>query len=66
MDMQDVFKKQIDLLEHEHLDLDAMIESMLGEKTVNQIAVQRLKKRKLMIKDRISQLHSKILPDIIA
>lgn len=66
MEDQEILKQQLNRLEHEHHDLDAMIEKMLGETTVNQIAVQRLKKRKLMIKDHISQLHSKMLPDIIA
>mgnify|MGYP003109758261 CR=1 FL=1 len=66
MDTQEILRQQLDRLEHEHHDLDAMIEKMLRDTTVNQIAVQRLKKRKLMIKDHISQIHSKILPDIIA
>jgi hypothetical protein len=39
---------------------------MLREPIVNQIAVQRLKKRKLLLKDQITQIRSKLLPDIIA
>ena len=66
MDTQEIIQQQIDRLEHEHHDLGAMVDKMLAETTVNQVGVQRLKKRKLMIKDRISQLHSKLLPDIIA
>jgi hypothetical protein len=43
-----------------------MIEKMLGENIVNQIAVQRLKKRKLLLKDQMLKLKSRLLPDIIA
>ncbi|MCE2951002.1 MAG: YdcH family protein [Alphaproteobacteria bacterium] len=66
MDGQEIIKQQLERLEHEHHDLDAMIERMLDVAIVDQIAVQRLKKRKLLLKDQISNLRSRILPDIIA
>lgn len=53
-------------LRQEHADLDAAI-SALSEMTVpDQLAIQRLKKKKLQLKDRISALEDGLLPDIIA
>jgi hypothetical protein len=43
-----------------------MIEKVRCEDIVDQLAMQRLKKRKLLLKDQISSLRSKVLPDIIA
>lgn len=53
-------------LEVEHRDLDDVIERIASNPTVNQIQLQRLKKRKLMLKDQIAQIESELLPDIIA
>jgi hypothetical protein len=66
MDNQEILKAQLEHLMAEHHELDHMIEQMLREPIVNQIAVQRLKKRKLLLKDQITQIRSKLLPDIIA
>jgi hypothetical protein len=66
MEDQEDLKAQLEHLTHEHHELDATIEKMLQEPIVNQIAVQRLKKRKLLLKDLIIQARSKLLPDIIA
>lgn len=66
MDGQEIIKQQLERLEYEHHDLGDMIERMLDAAIVDQIAVQRLKKRKLLLKDQISNLRSRILPDIIA
>lgn len=66
MDDQESLKRKLELLQEEHRELDVMIEAMMRENIVNQLAVQRLKKRKLLIRDQISQIHSKLLPDIIA
>ena len=66
MEDQKIFKAQLVHLLEEHQDLDATISKILTEPIVNQIAVQRLKKRKLLLKDQIIQVRSKLLPDIIA
>ena len=58
-------KKLADLLT-EHRDLDDIIARLTGEGSYDQLQVQRLKKRKLMLKDHISQLGDQLLPDIIA
>ncbi len=50
----------------EHRDLDNAIDRMAAEPPFDQIQIQRLKKRKLALKDQIAKLESQLLPDIIA
>jgi hypothetical protein len=50
----------------EHADLDAAIEMLTKTGQADQMLLQRLKKRKLALKDRIVQLENILLPDIIA
>ena len=50
----------------DHRDLDEVIGRLLESATADQLQIQRLKKRKLILKDEIARLHGKILPDIIA
>ena len=50
----------------EHCDLDDVIARMSEDPVTNQLQLQRLKKRKLLLKDQIACLRSQILPDIIA
>jgi hypothetical protein len=52
-------------LMQEHRDLDAAIEAM--EKTGgDQLTLSRMKKRKLYLKDEVAEIHTALLPDIIA
>jgi Uncharacterized conserved small protein containing a coiled-coil domain len=50
----------------EHRDLDAAIEALRTTACTDQLQLARLKKRKLRLKDEISQLEDMMLPDIIA
>ena len=50
----------------EHADLDAAIHMLSSSPASDQMLVQRLKKRKLALKDRIVQLENLLIPDIIA
>ena len=50
----------------EHADLDAAIHALSMAGTADQMTVQRLKKKKLGLKDRIVELEKILLPDIIA
>jgi hypothetical protein len=53
-------------LKSEHLDLDDVIARITEHRPFDQLQIQRLKKRKLMLKDQISKIESELLPDIIA
>ena len=53
-------------LRQEHRDLDMAIDALQGSARADSLQMQRLKKRKLYLKDRISALEDKLLPDIIA
>ena len=57
---------QLHQLESEHRDLDDVIGRLGDDKPFDQLKLQRLKKRKLALKDEITKLRSRILPDIIA
>tara|TARA_B100000315_G_scaffold247241_1_gene275686 strand:- start:140 stop:340 length:201 start_codon:yes stop_codon:yes gene_type:complete len=66
MNEQDVIRRKIETLKVEHRDLDDAIARIAETPPFDQIQIQRLKKRKLMLKDQITRLESKLLPDIIA
>lgn len=53
-------------LRQEHRDLDAAIDAMISSGSFNQLQVQRLKKRKLILKDEIAKIEDQLIPDIIA
>ena len=53
-------------LESEHRDLDDVISQLGTDTPFDQLQLQRLKKRKLGLKDEIKLIRSRILPDIIA
>lgn len=53
-------------LRQEHRDLDDAITALNRAGTFDQIQVQRLKKRKLALKDEIMRIEDQLLPDIIA
>ena len=61
----EVLAIELEVLRQEHRDLDLAI-SVLVEKAIDQLAVKRLKKKKLMLKDQISRFEDELTPDIIA
>ena len=66
MNKKDNLIKELYQLKQEHKDLDEILMQLQDKQTVNLLQVQRLKKRKLFLKDRIIILSNKIEPDIIA
>ena len=53
-------------LRQEHRDLDSAIEALANVGAPDQLQVQRLKKRKLSLRDRLSFVEDQLTPDIIA
>ncbi len=53
-------------MKQEHRDLDDAIMALGVAGTFDQLQVQRMKKRKLVLRDEISQFQTRLLPDIIA
>ena len=60
------FAREVERLREEHRDLDAAIEALNAVGANDQLQLQRLKKRKLSLRDRISFLEDALTPDIIA
>lgn len=63
---QEVLKRRLGELRSEHRDLDDVIARISEQVPFDQLQVQRLKKRKLQLKDEIAKIESSLLPDIIA
>lgn len=59
-------KRRLAELKTEHRDLDDVIARLIERAPFDQIQLQRLKKRKLALKDQMSRIESQLLPDIIA
>lgn len=59
-------RAQLARLRQEHRDLDAAIEAMQASPASDILQVQRLKKRKLVLRDRITHIEDQLTPDIIA
>ena len=62
----EAIKAKLESLRGEHRDLDEIIGRLSNAGPFDQLQLQRLKKRKLMLKDLIIKLESQLLPDIIA
>ena len=62
---RDSLLRKLHELRSEHRDLDTVIMRM-SEQAADQLHMQRLKKRKLVLKDEIAWLESRLIPDNIA
>ncbi len=65
LDDRESLLRRLHEMRSEHRDLDTVIARLSAERT-DQLQVQRLKKRKLKLKDEILRLESRLVPDIIA
>jgi hypothetical protein len=59
-------RTRLQALEIEHHDLDDVIDRLAGDPSQDRLQLQRLKKRKLFLKDQIQRLRARLIPDIIA
>ena len=66
MTQTDQLIQKLKIYEQEHRDLDQILIQLQDKHTVDFLQIQRLKKRKLVLKDKIIDLRNKLEPDIIA
>jgi hypothetical protein len=59
-------RQRLHALEVEHHDLDDVIGRLVVDPKQDRLQLQRLKKRKLLLKDQIQRLRARLIPDIIA
>lgn len=63
---EEQLRERLAVLKEEHSDLDDVISRLMTTPPVDFIQLQRLKKRKLALKDEINKIESQLIPDIIA
>ena len=66
MKNDEVLRVELEVFRRQHRDLDEAIAALNEKGTADQITLQRLKKQKLRLKDRIRLIEDRLLPDIIA
>jgi hypothetical protein len=62
----EALKAQLSALKSQHRELDEVIARIVEHSSFDQVQLQRLKKRKLLLKDQITKIENELLPDIIA
>jgi len=62
----EIITRKIEALKLEHRDLDEIIGRLSADPVRDELQIRRLKKRKLLLKDQITQLESQLVPDIPA
>lgn len=60
------YAAELEHLRQEHRDLDSAIEALSQIDSADRLQIQRLKKRKLSLRDRMTFLDDQLTPDIIA
>ena len=66
MQTEEVLKVELEFFRQEHRDLDQAIIALSDTATSDRLMIQRLKKKKLQLKDKITRLKDRLTPDIIA
>jgi hypothetical protein len=66
MKTDEVLKVELEVFRRQHRDLDEAITALQDRGTSDQLTIRRLKKKKLGLKDKISQIEDRLTPDIIA
>ena len=66
MEDEDALREKLAELREEHSDMDGAIDRLVHMPVVDALKLQRLKKRKLHLKDMIQKIESELVPDIIA
>ncbi|WP_420003505.1 YdcH family protein [Arenibacterium sp. LLYu02] len=63
---EDVLRVELEVFKREHRDLDEAIHALEEKGTADALTLRRLKKQKLLLKDKIALIEDRLLPDIIA
>ena len=63
---EEVLQIELEVLKQEHRDLDEAVLALEERGTRDQLTIQRLKKKKLALKDKIAVIEDRLTPDIIA
>ena len=66
MKTDEVLRVELEVFRREHRDLDEAIRALQERGTADQLMLQRLKKKKLRLKDMIALIEDRLTPDIIA
>ncbi len=66
MSHDEIMSAKLGVLRREHRELDEAIAALTAQQLTSSLALQRLKKQKLLLKDEIARLEDEITPDIIA
>ncbi len=66
MSHEEIARTRLEVLRREHRDLDEAIAALSQHSLTHSLTLQRLKKQKLSLKDRIARLEDELTPDIIA
>jgi hypothetical protein len=66
LNSDDVLRIKLEVVRREHRDLDDAIHALETSGRGDQLTLRRLKKQKLALKDQISRLQDRLIPDIIA
>ena len=66
MKTEEVLRVELEFFRQEHSDLDQAITVLSNSAGTDRLMIQRLKKKKLQLKDKIKRLEDRLTPDIIA
>ncbi|KIC35529.1 DUF465 domain-containing protein [Leisingera daeponensis] len=66
MKTDEVLKVELEVFRRQHRDLDEAIAALEERGTADQLTIRRLKKQKLILKDKIALIEDRLTPDIIA
>ena len=66
MKTEEVLRVELEFFRQKHRDLDQEITALSNSATTDRLMIQRLKKKKLQLKDKIKRLEDRLTPDIIA
>ncbi|NQY58855.1 YdcH family protein [Cognatishimia sp.] len=66
MKTDEVLRVELQVFKQEHRDLDEAIEALIERGTSDVLTIKRLKKKKLLLKDKIAYIEDRLTPDIIA